>query len=40
MSNYSVFPDISKLIFVILMIIGRLEIYTIFILFTRSFWKA
>lgn len=39
MSNYSVFPVISKLIFVILMIIGRLEIYTIFILFTRSFWK-
>ena len=39
MANYSVFPDISKLIFAILMIIGRLEIYTIFILFTRSFWK-
>ena len=39
MSNYSQFPDISKLIFSFLMIIGRLEIYTIFILFTRSFWK-
>jgi trk system potassium uptake protein TrkH len=39
MSNYSHFPDISKLIFGLLMIIGRLEIYTIFILFTKSFWK-
>jgi len=39
MSNYSQFPDISKLIFGLLMIIGRLEIYTIFILFTRSFWR-
>jgi trk system potassium uptake protein TrkH len=39
MSNYSQFPDISKLIFSFLMIIGRLEIYTIFILFTKSFWK-
>ena len=39
MSNYSHLPDISKLIFSFLMIIGRLEIYTIFILFTKSFWK-
>jgi trk system potassium uptake protein TrkH len=39
MLNYSQMPDISKLIFSFLMIIGRLEIYTIFILFTRSFWR-
>ncbi len=39
MSNYSHLPGISKLVFSFLMIIGRLEIYTIFILFTRSFWK-
>ncbi len=39
MSNYSQMPDISKLIFSFLMIIGRLEIYTIFILFTKSFWR-
>jgi trk system potassium uptake protein len=39
MSNYSHLPGISKLIFSLLMIIGRLEIYTIFILFTKSFWK-
>jgi trk system potassium uptake protein TrkH len=37
--NYSHLPEISKLIFSLLMIIGRLEIYTIFLLFTRSFWK-
>ena len=39
MSNYSLFPGISKLIFSLLMILGRLEIYTILILFTKSFWK-
>jgi trk system potassium uptake protein TrkH len=39
MSNYSVFPDISKMIFGLLMIVGRLEIYTILVIFTRSFWK-
>jgi trk system potassium uptake protein len=39
MSNYSHMPQISKLIFGLLMIIGRLEIYTVFIIFTRSFWK-
>lgn len=37
--NYSHIPEVSKLVFGLLMIIGRLEIYTIFILFTRSFWK-
>lgn len=39
MSNYSVFPDISKMIFGLLMIVGRLEIYTILVIFTRSFWR-
>ena len=37
--NYLHLPVISKLISSLLMIIGRLEIYTFFILFTRSFWK-
>ena len=36
--NYAHIPETGKLIFSLLMIIGRLEIYTIFILFTRSFW--
>jgi trk system potassium uptake protein len=39
MSNYFHMPQISKLIFGLLMIIGRLEIYTVFIIFTKSFWK-
>lgn len=39
MSNYSPMPSISKIILSLLMIIGRLEIYTIFIIFTKSFWK-
>ncbi|HAX94851.1 MAG TPA: potassium transporter [Bacteroidales bacterium] len=37
--NYLHLPAISKVICSLLMIIGRLEIYTFFILFTRSFWK-
>jgi trk system potassium uptake protein TrkH len=37
--NYSQVPVISKLIFIVLMIVGRLEIITVFVLFTRSFWK-
>ena len=36
--NYAHIHETGKLIFSLLMIIGRLEIYTIFILFTRSFW--
>lgn len=39
MSNYAHLPGINKLILSFLMIIGRLEIYTIFIIFTKSFWK-
>jgi len=39
MSNYSHLPGLIKLILSFLMIIGRLEIYTIFVIFTRSFWK-
>jgi trk system potassium uptake protein TrkH len=39
MFNYAHMPAISKYIFSLLMIIGRLEIYTFFILFTRSFWR-
>jgi trk system potassium uptake protein len=39
MFNYSGLPEISKLIFGILMIIGRLEILTAFALFSKSFWR-
>jgi len=39
MGNYAHFNDVAKLTMVLLMIIGRLEIFTIFALFTRAFWK-
>jgi trk system potassium uptake protein len=39
MGNFAHLPEISKLALILLMIIGRLEIITVFTLFTRSFWK-
>lgn len=39
MFNYSHMEGFSKMVFSILMIIGRLEINTLFILFGRSFWS-
>jgi trk system potassium uptake protein TrkH len=39
MFNYAGMPEITKVIFSLLMIVGRLEIYTVLILFTKSFWK-
>jgi trk system potassium uptake protein TrkH len=38
-ANYSIFSDFNKIILSFLMIIGRLEIITVFTLFTKSFWK-
>jgi len=37
--NFAAITDTGKIILIIFMILGRLEIYTILILFTRSFWK-
>jgi trk system potassium uptake protein TrkH len=37
--NYSHLPALSKIILSMMMILGRLEIFTVFVLFTRSFWK-
>ena len=37
--NYAFFPGWIKLWLSFAMLAGRLEIYTIFILFTRAFWK-
>ncbi|MFH0843053.1 MAG: TrkH family potassium uptake protein [Bacteroidota bacterium] len=37
--NYSHLPQITKLIFSLLMIIGRLEIITVIALFSKSFWR-
>ena len=39
MSNYNGLPEISKVVLSLIMIIGRLEIVTVFILFGRSFWR-
>jgi trk system potassium uptake protein TrkH len=39
MFNYSHLEWTTKLIVISLMIVGRLEILTVFALFTRSFWK-
>ncbi len=38
MSNFSHFSDTVKIILSIVMIIGRLEIYTFLLIFTPSFW--
>lgn len=38
-SNFAFLPNLAKILLSILMIIGRLEINTVVILFTRNFWK-
>jgi len=37
--NYAHLPHFTKSIFILLMIVGRLEIIAVFALFTKSFWK-
>jgi trk system potassium uptake protein TrkH len=39
MSNFAHIPEASKVVLSLLMIIGRLEILTVFTLFTRTYWK-
>ena len=39
MSNYSLLPDFSKILAALVMILGRLEIFTVLVFFTRDFWK-
>jgi trk system potassium uptake protein TrkH len=39
-SNFAHLPDAAKVLLPLLMIIGRLEIFTIIVLFSRSFWKS
>jgi trk system potassium uptake protein TrkH len=39
MSNFAHLPDLSKIVLSLLMILGRLEIITVFTIFTRTFWK-
>ncbi len=38
--NYSYFSPLSKLLFLLLMMIGRLEIFAIVVLFVPSFWRS
>jgi trk system potassium uptake protein TrkH len=37
--NFGFFSDFDKIFFSIAMIIGRLECYTVFVLFSTSFWR-
>lgn len=37
--NFAQMPDLSKVVLSLLMIVGRLEIITVFTVFTRTFWK-
>lgn len=37
--NYALVPDAAKWVLTFLMLVGRLELFTVLILFTRSFWK-
>lgn len=39
MSNFAGLPEITKVVLSLLMILGRLEIITVFTIFTRTFWK-
>ena len=37
--NYSIYNDFSKLVCSFLMITGRLELYTVLVLFSRNYWN-
>ncbi|MDF1570619.1 MAG: TrkH family potassium uptake protein [Bacteroidales bacterium] len=37
--NFSHLPDIAKVLLTMVMLIGRLEIYTVILIFTPSFWR-
>ena len=37
--NYASMPAVGKLLLTFLMVVGRLELYTVLILFTPSFWR-
>lgn len=37
--SWSILPDYAKWICTILMLIGRLEIFTVLVIFTPEFWK-
>jgi trk system potassium uptake protein TrkH len=39
-SNFAHLPEMGKIILSFLMLAGRLEIYTVLVLFTRNFWRS
>lgn len=38
--NFAHLPDAAKIVLSIMMLLGRLEIYTVLVLFSRGFWKC
>ena len=40
MNNYLNFPSLSKLTMILMMWMGRLEIITVFVLFSRAYWTS
>ena len=38
-STFAIYPDWALWVFSFLMLVGRLELFTVYTLFTRSFWK-
>jgi trk system potassium uptake protein TrkH len=38
-SNFSHLPNIAKYFLTLLMVIGRLEIYSVLIIFSPAFWR-
>ncbi len=39
MNNYLFFPSMSKILMIGLMWLGRLELFTVMVLFTRAYWR-
>jgi len=39
MGNYAAMPDMAKLVLIVMMVMGRLELFTVLVLFSGSFWK-
>ena len=37
-SNYAALPDLCKWVLAVCMVVGRLDIYTVFVLITALFW--
>jgi len=38
-ANYLIIPDLGKVVLILCMLVGRLELFTVLVLLTPSFWK-